>query len=186
MALKAVAIALIARAVTYAANKWIGGTVGRVVGTVGAILVTIYCSYQFGMMGNVNQNEGLWESMNTFQGYMKLTDALVTNTNGLLTERLQNKAKDVQADYANFQNEKKVKEEELKSLENTMASWDGNKSITDIIAYSSYTSSTQQNGTLLAEDPDTFYNRVFDLDFYDLNTSYVDDFEDYQLNTELS
>lgn len=186
MALKAVAIALIARAVTYAANKWIGGTVGRVVGTVGAILVTIYCSYQFGMMGNVNQNEGFWESMNTFQGYMKLTDALVTNTNGLLTERLQNKAKDVQADYANFQNEKKAKEEELKTLENTMASWDGNKSITDIIAYSSYTSSTQQNGTLLAEDPDTFYNRVFDLDFYDLNTSYVDDFEDYQLNTELS
>ena len=188
-ALKAVAIALIAKAITVVANKFIGGTFGQIIGIVAAVIATVYFSYQFGLIGSVNvagTANTFWSAMNTWEGWLTLTKSLVSETNSALSTRLQGKADALQNQYSILQTEQSQKQQQMNAWATEMASW-GNDNITNIIVDSTYTSSsfTTGNSFALGEDPDTFYLRVFGLDLYDMNKSYIADFEDYLLNTEL-
>lgn len=182
---KAILVALIAKLISAAANKFIGGALGQIIGTVAAIVATVYLSYTTGMIGT--GSSGFWEAMNTWQGYSTLTKSIIEQGSQLSSYFQQNKLNRLQGDYAN-----QIKEQEQKNNDLTQKMYEltslENNNITDIIVNSTYTtSSTTTNSTsqFIAEDPDTFFYRVFDLDFYDLNKSYISDFEDYQNNIEL-
>ena len=188
-ALKSIAIALIAKAITVVANKFIGGTFGQIIGIVAAVIATVYFSYQFGLIGSVNvagTANTFWSAMNTWEGWLTLTKSLVSETNSALSTRLQGKADALQNQYSILQTEQSQKQQQMNAWATEMASW-GNDNITNIIVDGTYTSSsfTTGNSFALGEDPDTFYLRVFGLDLYDMNKSYIADFEDYLLNTEL-
>lgn len=184
-ALQAIAIALVAKAITYVANKFIGGVLGQIIGTIASIVATVYLSYYFGWIGAGTNS--FWEAMNTWQGYMTLSKSLITETSSALTKINQDKTAIVQGQYAQLIEDQQSKSTELTDKMLKLSSLENNN-ITDIIVNSTYTtSSTNSNSTsqVIAEDPDTFFYRVFDLDFYDLNKSYITDFEDYQNNIEL-
>lgn len=179
---KAIAIAVVCKAISYAANKFIGGTAGQVIGAIGSIVATVYMSYQFGWIGNVDQGESLWSAMNTWKGYSTIGQAVAKEASNISQARLQNKANVLAEDYAEYRADASKKQQEILLMQEQMNAWLGNKQITNIIGNSSYTSSTQP---VRAEDPDTFFTRVMSLDFYELNKSYVADFEDYMNNLKL-
>lgn len=179
---QAIAIAVVCKAISYAANKYIGGTAGQIIGAIGSIVATVYMSYQFGWIGNANQGESLWSAMNTWKGYSTVGQAVAKEASNISQARLQNKANALSEDYAEYRADANKKQQEIQLMQEQMNAWLGNKQITNIIGNSSYTSSTQP---VRAEDPDTFFTRVMSLDFYDLNKSYVADFEDYMNNLKL-
>lgn len=187
--LKAIALAVIAKSITYAANKLIGGTFGQIIGVVTAVAATVYMSYQFGLIGSVNTvntTNNFWSTMNTWDGWLTLTKSVVTESNSALNTHLQNKADALQNQYSILQTEQSQKQQQMNAWAYEMASW-RNDNITNIIVNNTYipSSSTTSNSFLLGEDPDTFYTRVFDIDLYEMNASYVADFEDYLLSAEL-
>lgn len=184
-AMQAITIALVAKAITYVANKFIGGVFGQIIGTIASIVATVYLSYTFGWFGAGTNS--FWEAMNTWKGYMTLSKSLITETSSALNNINQEKTALVQGQYAELISDQQSKSTELTDKMLKLSSLENNN-ITDIIVNSTYTtSSTTTNSTsqFIAEDPDTFFYRVFDLDFYDLNKSYISDFEDYQNNIEL-
>ena len=184
-AMQAITIALVAKAITYVANKFIGGIFGQIIGTVASIVATVYLSYTFGWFGAGTNS--FWEAMNTWKGYMTLSKSLITETSSTLNNINQERTALVQGQYAELISDQQNKSTELTDKMLKLSSLENNN-ITDIIVNSTYTtSSTTTNSTsqFIAEDPDTFFYRVFDLDFYDLNKSYISDFEDYQNNIEL-
>lgn len=184
MAIKSIAIAILANIVSAAANKYIGGTFGAIVGAVASIVVVIYGSYQLGLMGG-SLNTSFWDSMNTWKGYSTLTKAIIDNTNQALNTYNQQQSAKLQKQYTAQLEDQETKQKSLQKFSYEMNSW-GNDNLTDIIVNSTYTSSnTASNSYILAEDPDTFFYRIFDLDFIDLNKSYIEDFEDYINNINL-
>lgn len=178
MAIKSIAIAILANIVSTAANKYIGGTFGAIVGAVAAVAVVMYGSYQLGLMSN-SVNTSFWESMNTWKGYSTLTQATIDNTNQVLNTYNQQQSAKFQEQYTTQLEDQESKQKELQKFSYELNSW-GNDNLTDIIVNSTYTSSnTASNSYILAEDPDTFFYRIFDLDYIDLNNSYIEDFVDY-------
>lgn len=184
MVVKVMVIMIVVKAITKMVDKYIGGTLGAIVKTVATVIAVVYLSYNFGILNNTGT---LWSSLNTWDGYMTLTKTVVSSVNDSFGSLMQAQYTDVQSQYMAMQQDQSSKQQQIDAWNAEMASW-GNNNITDIIVNSTYTtSSTTTNSTsqFIAEDPDTFFYRVFDLDFYDLNKSYISDFEDYQNNIEL-
>ena len=139
-------------------------------------------SYQFGWIGDANQGESLWSAMNSWKGYSTIGQAVAKEASNYSQVKLEKQANTLNKEYEQYRADASKKQQEILAMQEEMASWLGNNQITNIIGNSTYTSSTQP---YRAEDPDTFFTRVMSLDFYDLNKSYVEDFEDYANNLNL-
>lgn len=184
MALKGITCALICKAITYTANKLIGGVAGTIIGAVASVVACYYASGfidSFNTTSMVTNTQSFWEVMNTPKGWLQLTSAVVDAANNYSTQKWNAKLTAANAAYATqVENQQQMMSELNKAIqkENSYR----HEEILDTAIENTY-ATTQY----AAEDPDTFFSRTDgSMDPSQLTFDYVANFEEYKNSLELN
>lgn len=200
--LQAVACAFICKAITWAADKFIGGVAGTIIGAVASYIACSYFCYQTNIaFGKTPMTTSYWKSMNNFSSYLKLTQsALSSGLNGIQTQKFQNLQQqytDYQNQYNTWQSQYETESAQVESWTKTMNSW-GNDDVMYAVVQSTYaTAATAESSaeddeaydteaSQMVEDPSTFFTRTMESDFIDYNSEYIQNYEDLLNNTNLA
>lgn len=181
MALKAIAVLLITKLITYVANKFIGGELGFIIGAIGSIAASWYIgNADFSSWGSFTNYQMTWSAMNTIDGYLRLGDVTLNKFNQYASLKIQDKYNDLQKDTEATRKQIEEYQNTSDAIQYKLMSWTENSWLTDIIKKSSYTPASQQSQSypLLVESPDTYFSVHMGLDFYSLNRAYIDNFPD--------
>ena len=187
LAIQAIACALIAKVITYAADKYLGGVFGTIVGVIATVVACYYATgyYQqnLALSGTTTgKATSLWDYLNSWDGYMELTKTTLTNSMDYLNTMQQNQFNELANQYNAFYQDQAEKSEQMRLWTLEQNSY-GKSIYTDIITYNTYTSSSYNRDAMsftLAEDPDTFHKRTMDLPlrYQEASQAYVYQFED--------
>lgn len=190
--LQAIACAVISKVITWAANKFIGGVAGTIIGAVASYIACSYFSYQMNLAyNNIPQTTTYWDSMNTFEGYTKMCQATLDVGSSLQNNNLVNQYTAYQNEYNSWYSQYQTEAEQVESWTKTMASW-GNDNITNIMVRSMYASAEDASSDSSSdyytrvEDPDTYWSRTMGSDFIEYNAYYISNYEEILNSTALS
>lgn len=185
MAIQAIACTIICKVITWAANKYIGGVFGTIVGIVASVVACYFATgfYQqnLALSGQTTITTSLWDRMISWDGFMNMSSAVMKGANEYMQNKLQNQYNTVQNQYNQLVSDQTYKSGLMKSweLETNNAK---NSKLLDILVASSYTNSSEYTDDIqftMPEDPDTFYDRITGaITVYDNTIAYVENIVD--------
>ena len=188
MAIQAIACCLIAKAISYVANKYIGGILGTVVSIVGTVVASYYVTGYYrqnlafsGTAEATSMTETLWDSLCSWDGFMNITKITMDNVFNYANVGLQQSYSDFQNYYSSVVADQDTKSQQMKVWALQQNSW-GNDNLTGILVDSTYSYTSTYKDTLqftMPEDPDAFQTRIRgEVDIWDTTIAYTENFFD--------
>lgn len=188
MAIQAIACCLIAKAISYVANKYIGGILGTVVSIVGTVVASYYVTGYYrqnlafsGTAEATSMTETLWDSLCSWDGFMNITKITMDNVFNYANVGLQQSYSDFQNYYSSVVADQDTKSQQMKVWTLQQNSW-GNDNLTGILVDSTYSYASTYKDTLqftMPEDPDAFQTRIRgEVDIWDTTIAYTENFFD--------
>ena len=188
MAIQAIACCLIAKAISYVANKYIGGILGTVVSIVGTVVASYYVTGYYrqnlafsGTAEATSMTETLWDSLCSWDGFMNITKITMDNVFNYANGGLQQSYSDFQNYYSSVVADQDTKSQQMKVWALQQNSW-GNDNLTGILVDSTYSYTSTYKDTLqftMPEDPDAFQTRIRgEVDIWDTTIAYTENFFD--------
>lgn len=181
MAIQAIACTIICKVITWAANKYIGGVFGTIVGIVASVVACYFATgfYQqnLALSSQTTVTTSLWDRMLSWDGFMDMSSAVMKGANEYMQNKLQNQYNTVQNQYNQLVSDQTYKSGLMKSweLETNNAK---NSKLLNILVTSSYTNPSTYTDDIqftMPEDPDTYYDRITGaITVYDNTIAYVE------------
>lgn len=194
---KGIAIAVMAKILSKSIAKVVGGELGEILGTAIATIASIYAAYATAGWGasastvttTANTNSALYNICTDYNTYLKIANSVFDFGMKKLNQKYQGQYYSLTSDYNQLQERMKSGYAQMNYFNYQQGLWNDSKFVTDIIVNNSYANTyqaaTSSTYPVMAERPETFFTRTLDMDFYDMNAAYINDFYEMHLNLGL-